>query len=444
MFPITQSPISMPKKTRDFRRDERGSIAILFGLTVTAVCLFTGLAIDVGRAYSSKAKLGQAADAAVLAAVKGMRLEGLSDDEASALARRVFDENMRSGSGNWTNMRTFNVTIDRAASRAIINVNSAVPTAFAGLAGFHEFTIPTVAAAVLETGSIEVSLQLDLTGSMCDETWLAPCTDHRKIRGLKVATKDLVDILIPDVAGPSTIRVAFAPFTAGVDLGAYQGQVTGGRTTANRCVYERFSETNQATDVAPVGNDRYMVAADLRAAPYNVAAGNLKPCPNAPVVPLTSDKVMLKTTVDAYVADGVTAGHNGTAWAWNLISPTFSPTLSPIWPAASAPAAYGDTNTSKTVILMTDGAYNSKNGLYVPGRAGEFSRIAVDTCAAMKAEGIRVYTVGFELAGNATAINTLTDCASSLGDFYEASNEVELRKAFRAIANDIVRLRLTN
>lgn len=444
MFPISKAPISEPQQTRDFRRNEQGNVALMFGLAVTAACLFSGLAIDVGRTYSSKAKLGQAADAAVLAAVKGMRLEGLSDDAAAALARRVFDENMRNGSGNWTNTLTFSVVIDRATSKAVVDVRSSVRTAFAGLAGIPEFTIPTIAAAVLETGNIEVSLQLDLTGSMCDQPWLAPCSDHRKIQGLKNATKDLVDILLPDVAGPSTVRVAFAPFTAGVNLGVYQGLVTGGRTTANGCVYERRHETNQKTDFAPVGDDRYMVAADLRAAPYNVAAGNLNPCPNAPVVPLTSDKDMLKRTVDAYVADGVTAGHNGTAWAWNLISPTFSTDLAPIWPTVSAPAAYSDTNTSKTAILMTDGAYNSKNGMYIPGRAGEFSQIAVDTCTAMKAAGIRVYTVGFELAGNVTAINTLTDCASNPSDFYEASNAEELGKAFRAIANDIVRLRLTN
>ena len=421
-------PISLSK-------DERGSVTILFGLSVVVLTLFGGLAMDIGRVYSTKSKIGAAVDAAALAAAKAIRLEGMSEAEATAHATAIFQQNMISSAAHWTNIRSLTVTVDRTTGRAIVNVDTTVRAHFAGLAGVPEFRVPATASALFEGGDIEVSLQLDLTGSMCN-AGPAPCTNHPKIQGLKDATKDLIDIVMPDNPGNARVRVAFAPFTAGVNLGPYQAAVTGNRTTAKRCVYERLSSANQATDREPTGTDRYMVTSDLQAAPHNVA--NPRGCPSAQIVPLTDRKQFLKTTVDSYVADGYTGGHNGTAWAWNLISPNFAS----VWPAESAPAAYADANTQKVAVLMTDGEYNTMHGR--GWNAQQVSSTAVDTCNAMKAAGVRVYTVGFALGGNQTAINTLADCASSAGDFFQAATPEELRSAFRTIANNIVRLRLTN
>ena len=59
-------------------------------------------------------------------------------------------------------------------------------------------------------------------------------------------------------------------------------------TTANRCVYERKDAQTRRRTSYPSGNDRYMVAADLQAAPHNVA--NPRTCPMPRVLPLTNDK----------------------------------------------------------------------------------------------------------------------------------------------------------
>jgi Flp pilus assembly protein TadG len=419
---------------RAMQRDQKGSVAIMFGLSVIALGIVTGMAFDVGRAFASKSKVTAAVDAATLAAAKGIRLDGLTDDQAIAKAKLVFAENMRKGAGNWTNVQDVRVTIDRSTSRVRVEADTYVETTLAKLTGVMQIGAPGAATALFEGGNIEVAVQLDLTGSMCNGSW-APCTNDTKIQGLKDATKDLVDLVIPDNPGNERVRIAFAPFTAGVNLGAYQAAVTGNRSTADGCVYERMSSTSQATDLAPTGSDRYMVRSDLQAAPHNVA--NPRSCPTAAVVPLTDRKQVLKDTVDSYVADGFTGGHNGTAWTWNLLSPNFSG----VWPSDSAPEAYGP-NVQKVAVLMTDGEYNTMNGR---GRsATDVSAIAVDTCNAMKSAGIRVYTVGFALGGNATAINTLSACATTAGDFYQAATAEELRAAFRNIAANIMRLRLTN
>lgn len=420
--------------TEQLKRDEKGSVVLMFGLSVTAVCVMIGLAFDVGRTYSSQSKVTAAADAAALAAAKAIRLEGLTDAQAIALAQRVFQENMSAGgTGRWTNIESLNVTVDRTTNRATVDVVSSVTTTFGNIAGIAKLGGPTSASALFESRDIEVAVQLDLTGSMCFP-FAAPCTNRPKIQGLKDATADLVHTLL-DNPGGQRIRVGFAPFTGGVNLDAYQSAVTGGRTTADRCVYERLSSSAQTTDDAPVGSARYMVASDLQAAPYNVATP--RSCPPTPVVPLTSDKTLLLDTAASFVADGFTGGHNGTAWTWNLLSPNFAS----VWPSSARPAAYSGDNTDKIAILMTDGEYNTINGR--GGSATYVSGIAVDTCNAMKAEGIRVYTIGFAISG-ATAINTLAACASGPGDFYQAATPDELRAVFREIGTNIMRLRLTN
>ncbi len=426
----------LPKRANRFKRDDKGNVAIIFGLTATVAVMFVGMGIDTGRVVHSKSNVRTATDAAALMAAKALRIEGKTEAEAIQIGKNAFDENMKGASGRWVNIDSVNIYVDNASSEIKVDVEAHVKMNFASVLGITEMKTPASSAALFEKKDVEVSLQLDLTGSMCNGGAPAPCTNSPKIQGLKDATKDLVDILIPDTPAPQKVRIAFAPFTAGVNLGSYQASVADGRTSTDNCVYERVSDTNQASDVAPVANDSYMIRSDLQAAPHVVP--NPRSCPSAPVVPLTDNKSALKTTVDGYVADGYTAGHNGTAWAWNLLSPNFSS----VWPLASEPASYSDTKTFKNVILMTDGEYNTKNGK--GWSAIQVSQIAVDTCNAMKAAGIRVYTVGFALGGNATAVNTMSACASNPSDFFQAATPDELRTAFKSIANNIMKLRLTN
>ena len=61
----------------------------------------------------------------------------------------------------------------------------------------------------------------------------------------------------------------------------------------------------------------------------------------------------------------------------------------------------------------------------------------------MKATGITVYTVGFQLGGNKTAIETLNQCATEPGKFYNADDGDQLKQAFRDIALKLTSLYLS-
>ncbi len=428
---------------RKMQRDEKGSVAIMFGLSVIALCVVTGMAFDIGRAFASKSKVAAAVDAATLAAAKGIRLDGLTDDEAIAKAKRVFEENMRRGAGSWTNVEDVRVTIDRATSRVTVVADTFVNTTLAQLTGVTKIGAPGAATALFESRDIEVGVQLDMTGSMC-----SPCT---KLEDLKVATKDLVNILIPSSPTAQKVRVGFAPFSAGVNPGSYLADVNGNRASSRNCVYERISSANEATDNAPVGSDAYKIREDITPPPGR----SVQNCPSSEIIPLTSDRDLLKTAVDGFTATGTTAGQLGASWAWNLVSPKWKS----IWPSDSTPVEYGTVNTDKVVILMTDGVYNTIDGVIWgdnSAQATTASNLSVQMCTNMKAQGITVYTVGFDLASisnvsaRTRATDTLKACAGKTGHpnpeqfFYPADDGDTLRAAFVNIATDIMKLRLTN
>jgi Flp pilus assembly protein TadG len=420
-------------KVDTFKSDQKGSVALMFGLTGIAMCLFVGMGVDMGRTIASRTKVAAAADAAALAAAKGLRLEGLNQSEAIALARRVFDENLKAAGGNWTEIRDVRVTIDSITGAAKVDVDAFVKTAFVAVAGVPEMAVIKSATAMFDSKNVEVGLQVDLTGSMC-----MPCS---KLADLKQATRDLVDILIPDTSSTQTVRIGLAPFSAGINAGSYLLDVNGNRVSASSCVYERQTSTNEATDAAPSGSDAFKIRSDL--------TGAVQGCPGSELMPLTSDRSALTDAVQAFTTGASTAGQLGAAWAWYLVSPNWSS----IWPSVSRPVGYSDERTDKVVILMTDGVYNTIGGINygdTSSQAQTASAMSVQVCGNMKAAGVKVYTVGFDLDSIADstarqrATDTLTACASNASNFFKADDGDQLRAAFRAIANNILTLRLSN
>ncbi|MEL7302072.1 MAG: pilus assembly protein [Pseudomonadota bacterium] len=405
-----------------FSRDERGVVAMIFGLTCVMLLLLAGLAIDVGRAIHTSTRLSAALDSAALAGAKALRLQGLTETEASELTRRMFEANYKdltSFDGKITNL---SITADASKSKVEITAETSVGMHLAKLAGINTMDFERTATAIFEAKDIEVAVQLDVTGSMCN-----PCS---KIADLKSATKTLVDVLIPEEQTGQKIRIAYAPFSAGVNAGSYLGAVSGGDRTSDRCTYERKEQGFQFTDQPPVGEARLQTTEDLSDA--------IRCSRSAPILPMTDDKELLKSTVDRYTTGGYTAGHLGTAWSWYLLSPQWGS----IFPQSARPAEYNDGGTVKVAILMTDGEYNTVEGK--SGNAGKSSDFAKATCSAMKAKKIIIYTVGFKLSAGSNARETLEECASGPGKAYSAEDGAALNAAFRDIAEDITNLRLSN
>ncbi len=207
-------------------------------------------------------------------------------------------------------------------------------------------------------------------------------------------------------------------------------------------------------------------------------------CPNE-VLPFTSNK---QTTLD-YIATlvpwnkGGTMSNIGMAWGWRMISP--------LWRGVGwghqqvngeniLPLDYNSPLMDKVVVLMTDGEnqfYDSigadpfysdytsmlRLGLTTDGgrsdinsRDWDTSRRALNNktaqlCTAMKAAGITIYTVTFQL-GNNTAQNEartmFRNCASKPEYYFDAESQaggatVDLRTAFKQIGDSLANLHIS-
>jgi len=160
-------------------------------------------------------------------------------------------------------------------------------------------------------------------------------------------------------------------------------------------------------------------------------------------LPLTSDKSLLHSRIDGLEAYGATAGALGTAWSWYTLSPNWVS----VFPGESAPGSYGDLTTlqangapvlRKVAILMSDGVFNTYRNWKGQDQQ-KVSDYAKQLCTNMKAQGIEIYSVAFDLdslpsAERAIAEDTLRSCGTDVEHFYDTLDPAQLQQAFRDIA----------
>ena len=180
------------------------------------------------------------------------------------------------------------------------------------------------------------------------------------------------------------------------------------------------------------------------------------PCLTNTLRPLSSNKTTIRANIDTLRAAGSTGGHIGVGWGWYAISPNFSSLF-----GSSAGGAYNTADTLKAVVIMTDGEYNSgycngvisadstrgsgSNTLHINCNAsnGHPFNQSLAMCTAMKAAGVIVYTVGFQVVNDQRARDLINGCATSAGHVYMADSGASLRTAFAAIGRDISQLRIS-
>jgi Flp pilus assembly protein TadG len=210
----------------------------------------------------------------------------------------------------------------------------------------------------------------------------------------------------------------------------------------SNCVTERTGD-QAYTDAAPASGARV-------GRHYPNLGGS---CLGSTIEPLSSSISGIKADIDAFSVSGSTAGQIGIAWGWYMVSPNFGS----LWPA-SAGAAYNTAETLKAVIIMTDGEFNAPYCNGVTARGYNASSAASNNCDpdngepyaqsralcdAMKAQGVVVYTVGFQISAGGGAEGLLQYCASTASGFYNAGSGTELSEAFNAIGRDITQLRIS-
>jgi Flp pilus assembly protein TadG len=450
-------------RLKSFSDDTSGAIAMLFGLMAVVLFAMIGLAVDYGRFVNARSQTLAATDAAVLAGARALQTNGGNQTAAVQVAQAYYNQAVKNRLGLTNDTIGFAVTDN--ATAMVATGNASITTPFMGLVGTKSLPIlhangVDYAKATLAVGgnaelNLEVSMMLDITGSMGDGT---------KLADMKSAATDLVNIVVWADQSEYTSRIAIVPFAYDVRLPATAyTKATGLSSTTYPCVVERTG-AQKYTDAAPQAGQYVMPHNNATTTTTTTGKGKNKvttttttysPTCNlaktAEALPLTNDKNALTSKINGLQLAGSTAGHVGTAWAWYMLSPNWAS----LWSSSSTPAAYNTPKLQKIAVLMTDGEYNTQyttNG--VPDNSGSLtvcpnaangvcsSAQAISQCTAMKAKGIEVYTVGFML-DNQTAIDTLSSCATDASHFYNSSTGDALKAAFKDIALKISTLYLS-
>ena len=142
----------------------KGQVIVLFALALVVLLALTGLAVDVGMAYGVRVKLNAAVDSAAIAAGKVIS-QGAG--AASSQSANYFNANFPRGTlGSTVSSGPNTDAVHNADGSWTITVTASatVPTTFARVVGWRNFTVSAIAATYVRT--LDLVLVLDSSGSL--------------------------------------------------------------------------------------------------------------------------------------------------------------------------------------------------------------------------------------------------------------------------------------
>ncbi len=472
-----------------FRRAEDGAL-IIFGLFIFVLMLMVGgMAVDLMRFETTRAKLQGTSDICVLAAA----------DLSQTLdpAEVVTDCLDKAG------MAEFLVgepVVDQGLNYRVVTTTSRanVPMLFMNLMGIDQLQAPAVSSAEEWVTNIEISLVLDISGSMR--------FDNRMIN-LRPAAKSFIHTVL-DANEDDTVSINLIPYAGQTNPGpvmfSYLNGVRYPAMALNQSqggIDERLNH-NRINPASPAGTGsnpsvRYAfpnVSSCLELPNTTFANASLPQtglsqtahfmfwdiaasvmdwgwCPQdrTAIQYASNNEAALSTYIDNIRMHDGTGTHYAMKWALALLNPAsnaafrYLNTNGGLVPNAYAdrPAAWNATDTVKYIVLMTDGQITEQvrpvSNMHVLNPTSELQRRPSNQrtqitsanqnvnsfyalCNQAKANGVVIFTIAFEAPS--AARTQMANCASSPSHYFNVTG-LEISDAFSAIANQINQLRLT-
>lgn len=462
-------------------REKRAATAAMFAIMLPVLIGAVGMAVDISRAYLVQARLSHALDAAALASAAAAT--GYND--ILAKLQLFLDANYPPEKIGVAYNLNLEINGDDITATADADYN----TTFLRVLGITSITVDARTVVQRQIKGIEVSMVLDVTGSMAT---------NNNIGALRTAANEFVDIMFARNASgtPSSTRTPFVkvgivPFATSVNVGPYglgnnPARLTfsgpyGSRTifdgsrydtafmrNPNNIAYTSVVSTSRTRDLGWRGcilEDAYPLDTEDHGGPWRmyrwcrnasdapVTSGdcgadrdsNGRPrnpnnsCPRAFIQPLTNDVDKLDYTISQLEASGNTLGNVGLVWGYRVISPEAPFTEGSEW---------GDEEWRKALIIMTDGE-NVQNGTYSAyGVNPDAITTSVmntrmeEVCTALKDEGVIVYTIIFTSGIPQNTKNMFERCATTPDKYHYAPEQEDLIEVFEKIARELSNLHI--
>jgi hypothetical protein len=379
----------------DFKRDERGAIAIFVLLLFFVMMVFGGIAVDVARFEMRRVVLQETLDRAVLAAASLTQ----PDDVAPTVTAQ--DWWTKAGLGDELQFEyaspTLSAFVDPSQRRVSAKSKVRSYNYFMGMLDIPFLEGPAASEAAQGVSQIEVMMVLDISGSMGDPA--ASGDSKKKIEALRDSA-DLFVRILKENDSQDQISIGFVPYNAQVNLPEElreQFAVTNLSTwggVANQGVpyincIEMPQSTYTSTALSRTTSMRMAAVADTRTTfdtttnfveptvsgalpstdplsricntiPDNTATAAFEPTDNHVFLP-SKDGPGIRDRIERLTAGGFTSIALGMRWGTALLDESARPIYSAIsdGSVAGRPADNEDPETRKIIILMTDGEHVS-------------------------------------------------------------------------------------
>lgn len=473
-----------------FAKDESGSLIVLTLVLLVTMLVMGGLAVDFMRFEAKRAELQSVSDRAVLAAANLRQ-----DLDPADVVTDYFE---KSGWGG-TIIGVPSV-VDSGNSRTV-RVNAAVDmnTFYLRLIGIDQLSAPARSGAIEGIGKVEISLVLDISGSMRNggsgsggrfrDMQNAAISFANKV--LDPANGGQVSLNIVPYAGQTNPgRVAFNYMNADPIVGASEF------TDPSSCI--EFESSDWDTSALP-GEHRDQVPVFMY---WAIAASVMDwgwcPLENSSIQYAFQDAGRAADFINGMRMHDGTGTHYAMKYGLAMLDPTTQPLfqnlndhstsqmvaafneavaggatqeeLDAIMNApklvpdafANRPASWNDAETKKILVLMTDGEIteqirptnatrsanlttelanqNSSRRTQITSKSANVTSFGkICTLAKSPLRDITVYTVAFEVTGNGAT--QMRECASDASTYFPASG-AGLTDVFNDIADQITDLRL--
>lgn len=331
-----------------FMRREDGTITTFALMVFILMVAVAGIAIDIMRYETQRVQLQYTLDSAVLAAASVTQPLNPVDVvnnyfEISGLENYRLTTNVEEG-----------LNFRRVEAYAELEIN----TFFMHMFGVRVLTSPAEGAAEERIRNVEVSMVLDISGSM---------GSANRIVNMRSAAREFVTTVLQanETDSGNLVSISIVPYNGMVNLGEPLENVftLSNEHTESSCVRftaAQFTRTNIAMGetverIAHWDFDDYNEYDDFDS-PY---------CPTdqyGAILPWEHDEDVLHTFISGLQANGWTAIDLGMKMGVALLDPAVRSGLNGLVTAGTIhsdfqnrPANYGDPETIKVVVLMTDG-----------------------------------------------------------------------------------------
>ncbi len=341
-----------------FRREEDGSL-LIFGLFCFVIMLYlTGVSLDLMRHEERRVLLMNTADRASLAAADLNQTMNPKDVVKEYFLKAGLpipkDSEIIVNAGSYNEWRTVEV-----------NVQEDMPTWFMSLMGIKKLVVPAHSVAEERVGQVEISLVLDVSGSM---------NSNNRLTNLKPAAKDFVDTMF-DTVEPGKLSISIVTYSTQVSLGPSlmnYFNVSGEHAFSNCIEFNAADFQTTALSVSKViGSRQYTRNGHFD--PFNTSnPAGLRNCPTLAetereILPISGDRAALKQHIDNLTAAGNTSIDLGMKWGAALLDQSLAPIVDDLIAKNKRPASFGDRpypylvngkknkEVMKVIVVMTDG-----------------------------------------------------------------------------------------